>query len=307
MTQREEERGTVMTSMPQLKGSMVALVTPFRDGEVDWDAMGRLIDFQLEGGTQGLVPCGTTGESPTLSHEEHDAVIEFTIQRAGGKVPVIAGTGSNSTGEAVRLTGHAKEAGADACLIVNPYYNKPTQEGMFAHISAIAEVGLPIVLYNIPGRTGVELTRDTIVRMYDEIEQVVAVKEATGDVDNASALAARCDITIVSGDDSLTLPICAAGGVGVISVLANLLPAEIRRLTDAIAAGDLKAATLQHLKLFPLFKACFVETNPIPIKAMLSMTGKIANELRLPLSPLSDGFRPALAERLKGFGLEAQG
>ena len=292
-----------MSDMPQLRGSMVALVTPFADGEVDWDAMGRLIDFQLDGGTQGLVPCGTTGESPTLSHAEHDAVIEFTIQRAAGRAPVIAGTGSNNTAEAVRLTGHAQDAGADACLIVNPYYNKPTQHGMIEHIAAIAEVGMPIVLYNIPARTGIELTTDTIVRMYDEIEQVIAVKEATGNVDNASALAARCDITIISGDDSLTLPVCSAGGVGVISVLGNLLPAEIRRLTDAIAEGDLRAATRQHLKLFPLFKGCFVETNPIPIKAMLSMTGMIRNELRLPLSPLSPELTSALAERVKPFGV----
>ena len=293
-----------MAEMPQLRGAMVALVTPFRNGEVDWEALGRLIDFQLAGGIQALVPCGTTGESPTLSHEEHDAVIEFTIQRASGQVPVVAGTGSNSTAEAVRLTGHAKDAGADACLVVNPYYNKPTQQGMFEHIAEIAEVGLPIVLYNIPGRSGVRLTTETIVRMYDEIEQVVAVKEATGDVDNASALAARCDIAIVSGDDSLTLPICSAGGGGVISVLANVLPAEIRKLTDAVADGDLKAATRQHLKLFGLFKGCFVETNPIPVKAMLSMVGMIANELRLPMTPLSPRHRAPLAELLKPFGLE---
>ena len=293
-----------MKQTRQLKGAMVALVTPFRDGEVDWDALGRLIDRQLAGGIQGLIPCGTTGESPTLSHEEHDAVIECTLQGAGGKVPVIAGTGSNSTAEAVRLTGHAKDAGADACLIVNPYYNKPTQQGLYEHVAEIAKVGLPIVLYNIPGRSGIRLEIDTIVRMYDEIEQVVAVKEATGVVDNTSALAARSDITIVSGDDSLTLPICAAGGVGVISVLANILPAEIRALTDAAAAGDLKAATRQHLKLFSLFKACFVETNPIPIKAMLSMVGMIANELRLPLTPLSPRHRAPLAELLRPFGLE---
>jgi len=290
--------------MPHLTGSMVALVTPFRKGEVDWDALGRLIDYQLQSGIQGLIPCGTTGESPTLSHEEHDAVIEFTIQRASGRAPVVAGTGSNSTAEAVRLTGHAKDAGADACLVVNPYYNKPTQQGMFEHIAEIAKVGLPVVLYNIPGRSGVQLTTETIVRMYEEIEQVVAIKEATGVVDNTSALAARCGITIVSGDDSLTLPICAAGGVGVISVLANILPAEIRKLTDAVADGDLKAATRQHLKLFGLFKACFVETNPIPIKAMLSMVGMIANELRLPMTPLSPEHRAPLAQLLRAFGLE---
>ncbi|OPX23306.1 MAG: 4-hydroxy-tetrahydrodipicolinate synthase [Planctomycetales bacterium 4484_123] len=294
-----------MAERLKLEGSMVALVTPFRGGEVDWDALGRLIDFQLANGTQGLVPCGTTGESPTLSHEEHDAVVEYTIKRAAGRVPVIAGTGSNSTAEAVRLTSHACEAGADACLVVNPYYNKPTQQGMYEHVAELAKVGLPIVLYNIPGRSGVELLPETVIRMYNEIHQVVAVKDATGKLDNASALAAACDITILSGDDSLTLPIGAVGGKGVISVLANILPGEIRKLCDAMLAGDLPAATARHLRLFPLFKAMFVQTNPIPIKAALSMAGMIENELRLPLVPLSEKHRPALAEMLRAFGLQA--
>ncbi|KPK85616.1 MAG: 4-hydroxy-tetrahydrodipicolinate synthase [Phycisphaerae bacterium SM23_33] len=290
----------------KLEGSMVALVTPFRKGEVDWDALGELIDFQLANGTQGLVPCGTTGESPTLGHEEHDAVVEFTIRRAAGRVPVIAGTGSNSTAEALQLTRHAREAGADACLVVNPYYNKPTQQGMFEHVAELAKIGLPIVLYNIPSRTGIELATDTIVRMYNQIEQVVAIKEATGKLDNASALACRCDITILSGDDSLTLPIGSVGGRGVISVLANILPAEVRKLTDAMLAGEMEAATKQHLRLFPLIKAIFVETNPIPIKAALAMAGKIKNELRLPLLPLSQEHDPMLAELLRPFGVEAK-
>jgi len=293
-----------MTDRIKLEGSMVALVTPFSDDQVDYDALGKLIDFQIDGGTQGLVPCGTTGESPTLSHDEHDRVIEFTVQRAGGRVPVIAGTGSNSTTEALRLTQHAKEAGADACLIVNPYYNKPTQQGMFQHVQKLAEVRLPIVLYNIPGRTGIELAAETISRMYNEIEMVVAVKEATGKLDMASAIAASCDITILSGDDSLTLPIGAVGGSGVISVLANILPAEIRKLCDAMRAGDMTAARKQHLKLYPLFKAIFVETNPIPIKAAMAMAGMIRNELRLPLTALSAGCRAPLARLLEPFGLK---
>ncbi len=295
-----------MSEKIKLEGSMVALVTPFRGGAVDYDAMGRLIDFQLAGGTQGLIPCGTTGESPTLSHEEHDKVIEFTVERAGGKVPVIAGTGSNSTAEAVRLTRHAAGAGADACLIVNPYYNKPTQQGMYEHLAALAEVGLPIVLYNIPGRTSIELAPETIIQMYNEIDQVVAVKEATGKLDSSSALAAGCDITIISGDDSLTLPICSVGGRGVISVLANILPAEVRKLTDAALAGDMAAATAQHLRLYPLFKGIFVETNQLPIKAALAMTGMIENELRLPLIPLAEKYRTPLAELLKSFGVKAK-
>ena len=295
-----------MADRLKLEGSMVALVTPMRDGQVDWDALGRLIDFQLEGGTQGLIPCGTTGESPTLTHEEHDAVIEYTIKRAAGRVPVIAGTGSNSTAEAVRLTRHAADAGADACLIVSPYYNKPTQQGMYEHTAELAKTGLPIVLYNIPSRTGIELAAETIIRMYNEIEQVVAVKEATGKMDNASALAAACDITILSGDDCMTLPYGAVGGRGVISVLANILPGEVRKLTDAILAGEMKAAAAQHLKLFGLFKAIFWETNPIPIKACLAMAGMIQNELRLPMTPLSERHRRPLAEMLRPFGVDAK-
>ena len=294
-----------MSERMQLEGSMVALVTPFAGGDVDYEALGRLIDFQIEQGTQGLVPCGTTGESPTLSHAEHDKVVEFTIERCAGRVGVIAGAGSNSTAEAARLTQHAKDAGADACLVVNPYYNKPTQQGMFEHVQKLAEAELPIVLYNIPGRTGIELAAETIARMYDEIPMVVAVKEATGKLDMASAVAASCDITILSGDDSLTLPICAVGGSGVISVLANILPAEVRKLCDLITAGDMAEACVQHLKLFPLFKGMFVETNPIPIKAAMAMAGMIRNELRLPMTPLSEPYRDPLAELLREFGVDA--
>ena len=295
-----------MSERIKLEGSMVALVTPFADGEVDFDALAALIDFQIDNGTQGLVPCGTTGESPTLSHHEQDKVIEFTVGRAGGRVPVVAGTGSNSTAEGIRLTQHAKQAGADACLIVNPYYNKPTQQGMYAHVARLAEVGLPIVLYNIPSRTGVELTVETIVKMYDEIEMVVGLKEATCKLDVASAVGAACDISILSGDDSLTLPICSVGGRGVISVLANILPREIRGLCDAIAAGDVAAARRRHLALFSLFKAIFVETNPIPIKAAMAMAGLIRNELRLPMTPLSEKFRKPLAELLEAAGVKVR-
>jgi len=287
-------------------GSMVAMVTPFADGQVDYDALARLIDFQIAGGAQGLVPCGTTGGSPTLDYDEHNKVIEFTVQKAAGRVPVIAGTGSNSTAEALMLTRHAKACGADACLIVNPYYNKPTQHGMVDHVARIAELGLPIVLYNIPGRCGVALTPETVIRMYDEIEMVVGIKEATGSLDVTSEIAAGCDITILSGDDSLTLPICAVGGSGVISVLANVLPGEVRKLCDHITAGDMAEACTQHLKLFPLFRAMFVETNPIPIKAALAMAGMIRDELRLPLTPLSAQHRPALAAMLKGFAVPVQ-
>ena len=285
---------------------MVAIVTPFADGQVDYEALARLIEFQIAGGTQGIVPCGTTGESPTLSHAEHGEVIEFTIKQVARRIPVIAGTGSNSTEEAVVLTQRAKDAGADACLIVNPYYNKPTQQGMFDHIVRLAEVELPIVLYNIPGRTSIELAPETIVRMYSEIEMVVAVKEATGKLDMASEIAAACDITILSGDDSLTLPLSSVGASGVISVLANILPAELRSFCDTISSGDITAARAMHLRLFPLFKGMFVQTNPIPIKAALAMAGMIRNELRLPMSPLSDEYRAPLAELLGQFGIECR-
>ena len=290
-----------MTEQLKLEGSMVALVTPFADGEIDFDALGRLIEYQLDNGTQGLIPCGSTGEAPTLTHEEHDRVVEFTVDRARGRVPVIAGTGSNSTAEALRLTRHAKSIGADACLVVNPYYNKPTQDGMFEHVKVLGEVGLPIVLYNNPWRCGVELTAKTIARMYEEIPMVVADKEATGKLDLASAIANRCEITILSGDDSLTLPLCAIGAKGVISVLANLLPREVRNLCDAIAGGDMVRAQRQHLRLFPLFKAMLVETNPIPVKAALAMAGIIENELRMPLMPLSKQHRGPLADLIKDF------
>lgn len=294
------------TERMKLEGSMVAIVTPFRDGEVDYDALGRLIEFQIDGGTQGIIPCGTTGESPTLSHQEHDRVIAFVAEKVAGRVPVIAGTGSNSTAEAVQLTKHARAAGADACLSVNPYYNKPTQQGMFEHTQAMAEAGLPIVLYNIPGRTGVELAAETIARMYEEIELVVAVKEATGRLDMSSAIAASCDITILSGDDSLTLPICSVGGAGVISVLANVLPGEVRRLWDFIEAQQMHDACTQHLKLFPLFKGMFVETNPIPIKAAMAMVGLCGDEMRLPMTRLAPQHRAPLAQLLRDAGLDVK-
>ncbi|RKY27166.1 MAG: 4-hydroxy-tetrahydrodipicolinate synthase [Planctomycetota bacterium] len=290
----------------KLEGSMVAIVTPFADGAVDYDAFGRLIDFQIENGTVGIVPCGTTGESPTLSHAEHDKVIEFTVDKVAGRAVVIAGTGSNSTAEAVRLSRHAKSAGADACLIVNPYYNKPPQRGMFGHVEKIADCDLPIVLYNIPGRSSIELAAETIAEMYEKIELVVAVKEATGKLDMASAIAASCDITILSGDDSLTLPICAVGGSGVISVLANILPAEVRKLCDLIEAQNMHDACTQHLKLFPLFRDMFVETNPIPIKAAMAWAGLCKEDVRLPLVPLADNYRPALMKLLKNFDIQAK-
>jgi len=294
----------MMAAKLQLQGAMVAMVTPFADGAVDTGALDRLTDWYIDNGIEGLVPCGTTGESPTLSHQEHDKVIETVVARAVGRVPVIAGTGSNSTAEAVRLTQHAKDAGADACLVVNPYYNRPTQAGMLRHLEALDAVGLPIVLYNHPGRTGMELTVETVLKAYRDFENVIATKEASGKLDVVSSLAAQSDITILSGDDSLTLPIMACGGVGVISVTANILPGEMRKLTDLALAGDLAGARAQHLKLHDVFAATVLETNPVPIKAAMAMAGLLGEEIRLPLIPLSDGHRPAVAEVLRVAGVE---
>ncbi|UCE99767.1 MAG: 4-hydroxy-tetrahydrodipicolinate synthase [Planctomycetota bacterium] len=286
-------------------GAMVALVTPFQDGEVDFQTLDELIDFQLENGIDAIVPVGTTGESPTLSHEEHKKVIERVVKSVGGKVPVIAGAGSNSTAEAIDLTSFAKKVGADATLQVCPYYNKPTQEGFYEHFKAIAEeVDLPIVLYNIPGRCGgTGLAPETVARLA-EIENIVAIKEASGKLDMASEIATRCDITIVSGDDSLTLPIASVGGKGVISVVANIVPADVKAMTDLILEGDFTSALKWHKKLFALSKNLLgLATNPIPIKAAMSILNMAPEELRLPMIPLEESKKAILKKTLRDYGL----
>ena len=287
-------------------GAMVALITPFQDGEIDFRTLDELIDFQLENGIDGIVPVGTTGESPTLSHEEHKKVIERVIKAVGGKVPVIAGAGSNSTAEAIELTAFSKKVGADATLQVCPYYNKPTQEGFYQHFKAIAEeVDLPIVLYNIPGRCGgTGLTPDTIARMAEEIENVVAIKEASGKLDQASEIATRCDLTIISGDDSLTLPIASVGGKGVISVVANIVPADVKAMTDLILEGDFVSALKWHKKLFALCRNLLsLATNPIPIKAAMSILNLASEELRLPMVAMEENKKAVLKQTLKNYGL----
>jgi len=285
-------------------GAMVALVTPFQGGEIDFQTLEELIEFQLEGGIDGIVPVGTTGESPTLSHEEHKKVIEKVVKTVGGQVPVIAGAGSNSTAEAIELTAFAKKIGADATLQVDPYYNKPMQEGFYQHFKAIAEeVDLPVVLYNIPGRCGAGMTPETIARLA-ELENIVAIKEATGSLDQASEIAARCDITIISGDDSLTLPLASVGGKGVISVVANIVPADVKAMTDLILEGDLVSARQWHNKLFALCKSMLtLATNPIPIKAAMAMLNMASEELRLPMTPLEESKRPSLRQTLEDYGL----
>jgi 4-hydroxy-tetrahydrodipicolinate synthase len=286
-------------------GSMTALVTPIRDGEFDEQAFRELIEFQIGAGTDGLVPCGTTGESATLSHEEHDRVVEVCVAAAAGRVPVIAGAGSNSTREALRLTRHAKEAGADGALLITPYYNKPTQEGLYRHFAHVAErVDIPIVLYNVPGRTGVNLLPETVERLA-EIPNIVAIKEATADLRQAGRIIELCAdrITVISGDDFTVLPLLSIGGKGVISVVSNVAPALMARLVDAFAAGDLAAAREAHYRLLPLSEAMFIETNPIPVKTALGLMGKIAPEFRLPMCPLSEKNHERLAAVLRTAGL----
>lgn len=287
-------------------GAMVALISPFRDGEVDYQTLDELVEFQLEHGIDAIVPVGTTGESPTLSYAEHKKIIERVVKTVSHKVPVIAGTGSNSTAEAIELTEFAKKVGADATLQVCPYYNKPTQEGFYQHFKTIAEeVDLPMILYNIPSRCGAGLTSQTVARLA-EIENIVAVKEASGSLDMVSEIANSCDITILSGDDSLTLPIAAVGGTGVISVIANIVPADVKAMTDLILQGDFVQARRWHKKLFPMAKAMLsIATNPIPIKAAMAMLEMASEEVRLPLTTLDDEKKRQIGRILKEYGLLA--
>jgi len=287
------------------KGTLVALVTPLKDGRVDYAAIKRLVRWHIEQGTDGLVPMGTTGECPTVSVAEHEKIIETVVEAAGGRIPVIAGAGANATSEAIELARFAKKVGADASLQVCPYYNKPTQEGLYRHFAAIADaVDLPMVLYNIPGRTGVSLAPATVARLVG-IKQVVAIKESTGSMDQTSEILALCpDLAVLSGDDSLTLPLMSLGARGVISVVANLVPKDVKRITDAMLAGDLATAQDAHRRLFPLCRAMFIETNPIPVKTAMHLAGLLeSDEKRLPLSDLAPANRKALVKALRAYGL----
>ena len=287
------------------KGAITALVTPFRNGQVDEKALRDLIEFQIAGGIDGLVPCGTTGESPTLTHDEHDRVIEITIDAAKKRVPVIAGTGSNSTAEALRLTKHAYEAGADGALIACPYYNKPTQEGLFQHFQLIAQnVPIPIIPYNIPGRTGVNMSPELIARLA-KISNIVGIKEASGSLKQMNDVLDLCgpEFDVLSGDDGLTLPLMAMGGRGIISVASNIIPADMSRLVDALAEERLAEGRALHQKMSPLFDVLFVETNPIPVKAALAMMGKIEYEYRLPLCKMASGNYDKLKKVMENYGL----
>lgn len=275
----------------KLQGIYTALVTPFKDGRLDEVSFRKSIEFQLRNGIDGLVPCGTTGEAPTLSYEEHEKVIELTVKHTKGRIPVIAGTGSNSTQEAIELTAGAKKLGANFCLLTTPYYNKPTQEGLYEHFVAIARtVNIPLILYNIPGRTGISMSPETVFRL-SKIKNIVGIKEAAGSLTQVSEIyrLTKGRFTILSGDDNLFLPMMSVGATGVISVLSNIMPKPLRALYNAfLVEGDIQKAMNIHTRLMPLFQGMFVETNPIPIKEAMAYMGMLSKEFRLPLCPLSE-------------------
>ena len=287
------------------KGSIVAIVTPFKNDRVDEEKLRELVEFQIENGTDAIVPCGTTGESSTLDYEEHDRVIQIVVEQVNKRVPVIAGTGSNSTREAIEITAHAKQLGADGALLVTPYYNKPSQEGLYLHYKAVADaVALPQVLYNVPGRTSVNLLPETVARLAEH-KNIVAIKEATGSLQQASEVLDLCGdkIDVLCGDDFITFPMMACGAKGVISVLANIMPKEVASLVDAFNAGQLEEARQLHLMLLKISNAMFIETNPVPVKTAVALMGKCGEEVRLPLAAMSEGNKGKLVAIMKQYGL----
>jgi 4-hydroxy-tetrahydrodipicolinate synthase len=290
----------------RFQGSFVAMVTPFRNGKVDEAKLKELVEFHIANGTDGLVPCGTTGEAPSLSHDEHHKVVELVVEAARGRIKVVPGTGSYSTSDAIEMTKHAERAGAAGALVVNPYYNKPTQEGLYRHFRAVAEsVAIPILVYNIQSRTAVNVETATLARLVRDVKNIVGVKEASGSLDQMSQVIAACgpDFSVLSGDDNITLPLLAIGGSGVVSVIANIVPRETADLVHAALEGDWKRARDLHYRLFPLARAAFLETNPIPIKEMMAMAGMLEPEFRLPMCRMSDANREKLREIIKPYGL----
>lgn len=289
------------------KGAFVAIVTPFKNGEVDEDTFRELIEFQIENGTHGIVPCGTTGESATLSYEEHKKVVKIAVEQVKGRVPVLAGAGSNSTREALELITYAKEVGAGGALVITPYYNKPTQEGLYQHYSYLAkETKFPIVIYNVPSRTGVDILPETVARIVRDNPNVVGIKEATGSVRRTTEILEKVDkedFSVLSGDDFIVYPLICVGAKGVISVVSNILPSKMAQLVDAALEGRHEEAKKLHYELQPACRAMFLETNPIPVKTALAMMGKIREEIRLPLCRMSEANRKKLEETLKSYGL----
>jgi 4-hydroxy-tetrahydrodipicolinate synthase len=297
--------GCKTKEVAMFKGSMVAIVTPFKNGKIDEKALGDLIEFHIKSGTDVIVPCGTTGESATLSHEEHHQVVEFTVKTVNKRVPVIAGAGSNSTSETIDLAKYAKKAGANGVLLITPYYNKPTQEGLYQHFTKVTEsVDIPIILYNVPGRTSVNMLPATVARLREK-KNIVGIKEATGDLKQISEVIRLCgkDFDVLSGDDFTTLPMVAIGGVGAISVTANIVPGDAAAMFDAFFAGKMEEALKLHFKMEPLHSLMFIETNPIPVKTALSLMGKINEEFRLPLCPMADANKEKLKKAMKDYGL----
>ena len=287
-------------------GSFVAMVTPFRNGKVDEAKLKELVELHIANGTDGLIPCGTTGEAPSLSHDEHHKVVELVVEAARGRIKVVPGTGSYSTSDAIEMTKHAERAGAAGALVVNPYYNKPTQEGLYRHFRAVAEsVAIPILVYNIQSRTAVNVETATLARLVRDVKNIVGVKEASGSLDQMSQVIAACgpDFSVLSGDDNITLPLLAIGGSGVVSVIANIVPRETADLVHAALEGDWKRARDLHYRLFPLARAAFLETNPIPIKEMMAMAGMLEPEFRLPMCRMSDANREKLRDIIKPYGL----
>jgi 4-hydroxy-tetrahydrodipicolinate synthase len=287
------------------EGSIVAIVTPFKNGEVDEAKLKELLEFHIQNGTNGIVPCGTTGESPTLSHEEHERVIDVTVETVAGRIPVIAGTGSNSTSEALRLTKHAKKAGSDGALLITPYYNRPTQKGLYEHYMKIADtVDIPMIIYNIPSRTGIDLLPETLAKLAEH-KNIIGIKEATGLMKRASEIVQACgkEFILLSGDDVATLPIMSVGGKGVISVVANIAPADVAAMCSAVRAGDFQKAQELHYKILPLSIDLFIETNPIPVKTAMKLMGMLNGEMRLPLCSMTESNLAKLEATLKHCGL----
>ena len=299
--------GTVMATKGEVfAGLTVAMITPFRDGQVDFSALLKLVDWHVEQGTDCLVPVGTTGESPTLDHEEHERVIAAVTERAAGRIKVMPGTGSNNTREAIRLTKFAKRAGATGALLIGPYYNKPTQEGYYRHFAAVAEaVDLPLVLYNIPGRTASNILPETMARLA-RLGPIVGVKESTGSLDQASQIAALCDLTILSGDDSLTLPLMSIGAVGVISVAANIIPAQIKRMVTLAQQSHYADAAAIHRRVFPFIKALFLDCNPMGIKYAMKLANMDTGEMRLPLWEASEATKKLIEQQVKRLGVTSR-
>ncbi len=300
-TKGDKKKGAGNASKGEIKGAIVAIVTPFKDGKIDEDGLKQLIEWQIKSGTHCIVPCGTTGESATMSHEEHMRVVELTVETVNGRVPVIAGTGSNSTSETVMLTHHAKKAGADAALVITPYYNKPSQEGLYQHFMTVAkECKFPMILYNVPGRTSVNMLPQTVARCAKN-RYVIGIKEATGNLRQVTDVIRLCprNFILLSGDDFTAFPTMAVGGKGVISVASNIMPKEMATMMNAFFDGNLEKARKLNQKLFPLFGSMFFETNPVPAKTALAAMGRIASdEVRLPLAPMSDANRERLMQVL---------